>query len=147
MFRQSIICLALVLPVAAANPSFAFEIDRVFGHSIAVQKDSAGQTLTVDGRELLKAATIRFDDVGMVAGVRVLIGASSTHDQSCAATHFVISFPLSGKPRIDGPLGTCDATSYEIGPSQLNFETTGTAEKERKWWIWSTSYGMTKMNM
>lgn len=147
MFRQLKISLALGLLVASANPSFAFEIGRAFGHSIAVHESSTGQILTVDGRELLKATNIRFDDVAMVAGVRVLIGASSSHDKSCDTSHFVISFPLSGKPRIDGPLATCNATSYEIGPSQLTFETKGIAEKDREWWIWSTSYGMAKMNL
>ena len=147
MFRQSKTPLALALMVTSASPSFAFEIERAFGHSIAVHDSPTGQSLVVDGRELLKAETIRFDDVAIVAGVRVLIGASSTHDTSCALSHFVVSFPLSGKPRIDGPLATCSATSYEIGSSQLTFETRGATEKDREWWIWSTSYGMTKMNL
>ncbi|MBX9454567.1 MAG: hypothetical protein KL863_00295 [Rhizobium sp.] len=140
-FLLGLVAMLVINPAFAASP----ELGRFFGHSVSVDGDYPEMSLKIDGRELHRNAILAFEDVAVVAGVPVLIGKSSNGGNACDGTPFVVSFPPSGDPRIDGPLEICSAINYKIGASEIAFSTNNVPGKGREHWVWKPDSGITKL--
>ncbi|MFS2327594.1 hypothetical protein U2P60_19650 [Brucella sp. H1_1004] len=113
-----ITCLILSGVVTDAH---AIDIGKISGYEISLTEQDYEKILKVDGREMHRNAIIHFYEVTTVAGVPIIVGSSSAGGNACDGSPFVISFPLNGKPRLDGPIDSCASVSYEIDQGKVVF--------------------------
>lgn len=139
--------VGVVLLVMQAHPSGAAEFStKMFGKEVSiVAVDDAQLKLVVDGVELVKNRYVSIDEIGIVDGMPVFVGDSSNGGNGCSGAPFVVSFPPSGKPRLDGPLDTCTGANHEMSSTALTFSSNALASSDGERWIWTAESGFEKL--
>jgi hypothetical protein len=133
---------ALLLGVAAGCQTEAAEIGRMFGHEIAIAGSMPAMSLQIDGRPVLKDATISLSELVMVAGVPTLVGNRSAGGNACDGSPFILSFPAGSPPRLDGPIDACASIAMEVSADHLDFRSRPVAGQDGERWTWSPGGGL-----
>lgn len=138
LFRTCIIAILLAPGVLAAD------VSRFFGHEIAITGENPERSLEIDGRSVLKDAIISISEVTVIGGVPTLVGERSAGGNACDASPFIISFPQSGQPRIDGPIDSCAYVPREIKRDSILFSTPAVPGSDGERWSWTPADGLKK---
>lgn len=144
MRRSAFIVAITVLP-AGIQPAKAIDIESLFGHTVRLEGEYPERALKIDGRELHRNAILLFDQVIIVNGVPALIGSSSDGGNMCDGTPFVVSFPVDGKPRFDGPIDACANIGHEVYEDRIVFSTNNIPGKGREQWSWTPADGLKEL--
>lgn len=131
--------MSLALATSPLNAG-AFDVS-IFGHKVAISALDTGQSLTIDGQELIKDEIVSINDILLVSGVTVIVGLSSPGGNRCASTPFVISLPSAGKPHIDGPIENCRLVAMQAFPNELHFSTKPLPNEAGQNWVWKPDTG------
>lgn len=136
----------IVVAVVFSVPATAQTLDfRIFGHElrIAQTRDGFFKQLLLDGRSVHQDWSISIREISAVGDSGVVIGFSSGGGNACEGSHFILSFSLheEAPPRIDGPLPTCSAVNYTIGPSDITFEARPSPNVAGQAWSWTAENG------
>jgi hypothetical protein len=138
--------LALLLSLASVHHADAIEIDAIAGHSVQVVEKDFQKALVVDGREIHVDQYISFEAAYALGGSLVLVGSSSAGGNACEATPFVLSFPGSGKPRLDGPLESCALISHRVEGDQIHFSAASVPGRDQERWQWTAEGGVLELD-
>ena len=133
---------ALVLGLGACWQAEAVEIERIFGHEIVIAGSMPEMSLQIDGRSVLKDATVSLSALMMVAGVPTLVGDRSAGGSACDGSPFILSFPAGGPPRLDGPIDACASIAMEAKADHLEFRTKPLPGQDGESWRWSPGEGL-----
>ncbi len=125
--------IGLVVSGLLAGGSYADAIDigKIYGHEITLAEQDYEKILKVDGREMHRNAIILFEELTTVSGVPIIIGSSSGGGNACDGSPFVISLPIDGKAKLDGPIDSCATMSHDIEKDKIIFSTPNLPEKVR----------------
>ncbi len=142
--------------VAAASAPWSASADelsmRMYGHQVAIARDAKDMLdLTVDGRTVVRDAVVAIDETAVVGGVPVLIGERGQGGNACDTQRFVVALPTDAKagarPRIDGPIETCDSTTYRVLADSIVVERPPSPSGEGKRWTWTPDRGFSKVEV
>lgn len=128
--------------VVASTSAQAIEIGKINGHSISLGEQDYEKILKIDGREMHRNAIILFDEMTTVSGVPIIIGSSSGGGNACDGSPFVISLPIDGKARLDGPIDSCASVSHNVENDMVIFSTPNLPGKGQDKWEWTAAEGM-----
>lgn len=107
---------------------------RMFGKDVSISAVDDMKKLVVDGVELVRDRYVDIEEIGIVEGMPVLVDSSSNTGNACSGPPFVVSFPPGGKPRMDGPLGTCSGLAHEMSSSGPTFFSAAMAGSDGERW-------------
>lgn len=142
---QSQFIVTLIFSLVMFNTAQAIEIKKIAGHDVAISEASFDKELKVDGRSLHKNAIISFDELVVIEGTLALIGSSSPGGNSCNGSPFVLSFPSSGQPKMDGPLDTCAWFEQIVEAGAVIFSTHEVPGQNTERWKWTPAGGFMQM--
>jgi hypothetical protein len=117
---------------------------KMFGHHIVIHQRDYEQVLSIDGRNVLKDATLTIDDVRVISGIPTVIGSSSPGGNSCNSSPFVVSFPVDGNPRVDGPVESCYPVNADVQTDKIVFSTRALPNTPGQTWTWTPKDGLAK---
>lgn len=136
--------VAMTLLVIPA-PTMADDFNAIlFGHSVEIYGKTE-ETMHLDGKPTVTDGRLTIDEIAMVAGIPTLIGNSFSGGATCEGSPFVVSFPINGNPRIDGPIegADCALVTRKVEDTAITFSTAPTAGRVGKMWVWTPSAGLT----
>lgn len=138
--------IGLVVSGLLAGGSYADAIDigKIYGHEITLAEQDYEKILKVDGREMHRNAIILFEELTTVSGVPIIIGSSSGGGNACDGSPFVISLPIDGKAKLDGPIDSCATMSHDIEKDKIIFSTPNLPGKGQDKWQWTANEGLKK---
>ncbi len=143
MSRYLVLTLSTIGFLAGAAPfAGALELEKVAGHTVEIQEKDFEKALIVDGRELHKNQIVFLNDVYAFGDITVLVGTSSGGGNACDGSPFVLSFPRSGAPRIDGPIDNCASVSWQVDGANIVFSTGNIPGRETERWQWTAERGI-----
>jgi len=128
--------------VVASTSAQAIEIGKINGHSISLGEQDYEKILKIDGREMHRNAIILFDEMTTVSGVPIIIGSSSGGGNACNGSPFVLSLPIDGKAKLDGPLDSCAYITHEILNDKVVFSSPNLPGKGQDNWEWTAEAGL-----
>lgn len=131
-----------IAATSASNAAYAIDIGKINGHEITLTEQDYEKILKVDGREMHRNAIILFEDLTTVSGVQIIIGSSSGGGNACDASPFVLSVPIDGKARLDGPIVSCASVSHDIENDKVIFSTPNLPGKGQDKWEWTAETGL-----
>jgi len=126
----------------AADAAYAIDIGKINGHEITLAEQDYEKILKVDGREMHRNAIILFDEMTTVSGVPIIIGSSSGGGNACDGSPFVLSLPIDGKSKLDGPLDSCAYITHEILNDKVVFSSPNLPGKGQDKWEWTAEAGL-----
>ena len=141
--------IAALLLLAASHPATAQTKLHLFGHDVVVRSfvKHVGEeiinadVLLVDKKVLMRNRQIYLWKSGSFADIGFAVGMHSS-GAMCDNHFFVLMFPASGPPSINGKFSACEVR-YGIEKDHIVFETVhnhGEADESlRSRWIWTTS--------
>jgi len=143
------ICIAVItlasLFAGGLSIATAAALDlKMFGHHIVIRQSDYEQVLSIDGRNVLKDATLTIDDVRVISGIPTVIGSSSPGGNSCNSSPFVVSFPVDGNPRVDGPIESCYPVNVDVQADKIVFSTRALPNTPGQTWTWMPKDGLGK---
>ncbi|MFD1745036.1 hypothetical protein ACFSE1_06120 [Rhizobium helianthi] len=135
--------LATAIVVLQCDLLAARDLDiRLFGHRVSIAKSNDDQfSLKVDDREIHRNYFVDIDDVHVVGGTPVAVGASSGGGNACESSPFVLSFPEGQNARIDGPLDNCMPVKVTVSQDKLYFAIAPQPGTPGKRWEWTAGQG------
>jgi len=131
-----------VAATSAANAAYAIDIGKINGHEITLTEQDYEKILKVDGREMHRNAIILFEELTTVSDVPIIIGSSSGGGNACDGSPFVLSVPIDGKARLDGPIDSCASVSHDIKNDKVIFSTPNLPGKGQAKWEWTAEAGL-----
>lgn len=143
MSRYWVLTLSTIALLAGMS-SFAraVELEKIAGHTVEIQERDFEKALIVDGRELHRNQIVFLDDVYALDDTTVLVGTSSGGGNACDGSPFVLSFPRSGAPRIDGPIDSCTPVSWQVDGASIVFSTRNIPGRDTERWQWTAERGI-----
>ena len=132
---------AILLLSIVARPSLAGNEMKVFGHSVEVVGPFNDQQLVVDGKVLVKDASVSIDRIEVVGGTGVLIGGSFGGGNVCDASPFVVSFPSGEPPKVDGPIDECGMGNVTVHSQDIEIVNSALPSAPGHRWIWTLAGG------
>lgn len=71
-----------------------------------------------------------------------MIGSSSNGGNACDGSPFIVSFPLGGKPRFDGPIEACANIGHDVFKAKIMFSADNMLGHGREQWSWTPAGGL-----
>lgn len=140
--RMAIVGLTFSLFSSWASNGHASDYIKAFGHDVRVSGKYPERALTVDDRIFLRDAIISLGEIAVVDSTPVIIGTTSAGGNACEETPFVLSFPMNGAPRLDGPIETCAIVKYEKKDTQYEFWVDAIPGRDGQRWVWTPEKGL-----
>ena len=139
--KRPIASLALAM-IVFCSPLHAQTVGRYFGSEVNINGEwGFGQSLVIEGKQVLEGFIISLDEVAMLNGVGVIIGSTGDSGNACNLKNFVISFPQGSSPRLDGPLDECRPVSHSIMNDRIEFRTKPMPLDPGNLWAWTAERG------
>jgi len=136
--------IGLVIGGLLASGSYAHAIDikKINSHEILLLKQDFEDVLKIDGREMHRNSIILFDEMTTVSGIPIIIGTSSAGGNACDGSPFVLSLPIDGKAKLDGPLDSCAYITHEVVNDKIVFSSPNLPGKGQDKWEWTAEDGL-----
>lgn len=136
--------LALIAILSFTTASIADDFNAIlFGYSVEIYGETE-ETMHLDGKPTITDGRLTIDEITIVNGIPTLVGNSLSGGNACEGSPFIVSFPPSGQPRIDGPIegADCALVTRKVEDTAITFSTAPSAGRVGKIWVWTPSAGL-----
>lgn len=136
--------LALIVILSFTTASIADDFNAIlFGRSVEIYGETE-ETMHLDGKPTITDGRLTIDEITIVNGIPTLVGNSLSGGNACEGSPFIVSFPPSGQPRIDGPIegADCALVTRKVEDTAITFSTAPSAGRVGKIWVWTPSAGL-----
>ncbi|MER9836146.1 hypothetical protein NKJ28_14355 [Mesorhizobium sp. M0145] len=136
--------LAIFAILSFTTASIADDFNAIlFGHSVEIYGETE-ETMHLDGKPTITDGRLTIDEITIVNGIPTLVGNSLSGGNACEGSPFIVSFPPSGQPRIDGPIegAECALVTRKVEDTAITFSTAPSAGRVGKIWVWTPSAGL-----
>ncbi|MBE1711179.1 hypothetical protein HKB47_20915 [Mesorhizobium japonicum] len=134
----------IVIILSFTTASIADDFNAIlFGHSVEIYGETE-ETMHLDGKPTITDGRLTIDEITIVNGIPTLVGNSLSGGNACEGSPFIVSFPPSGQPRIDGPIegADCALVTRKVEDTVITFSTAPSAGRVGKIWVWTPSAGL-----